>query len=267
MNVIRLSPYDHEDMQELTPNGYCTTCRLYIPSPKKLHKILKESDLDIERERNINFLLNDERIPYTTYPTAKILINELYAGYEMDYLKGAKTFTECLDSDDITNYEKLIIIKNIFSALKTIHYRGAVLGDIHLDNFLVYQNNGYISDLDDLRFPGDEFKFDKLYNLRDTPTSPSMIIETKGTDNVKSAINCLSLIYGFDLLTFVKIYSISDLQNILDKVLPYQLKNELLPTFGNLKTPTDYFDVFAEDILKTDTKKASTKLMQMILKK
>ena len=84
-----------------------------------------------------------------------------------------------------------------------MHSFDVFLGDIHSDNMLVKDGRGYLIDLEEIRFLGDEFKFKQCYLVRPNNNSSKINIPSKYTDNVKLMICSLSLLLGDDLEKYI----------------------------------------------------------------
>ena len=171
-----------------------------------------------EKERNINFLMENP-IPNTPKIIKKLTENGEFYGYIMEYIADSKTLREGM-KENIPEDNKLSIIADIYQALKTIHELGACLGDIHMDNFLFQGEKGFIIDLDEIRFPGDEFKFRECYLIKEYKDSMVSKKATKNTDNIKVAICCLSFLYQVDLEEIIIKKSLQEVKEKLKSIIP-----------------------------------------------
>ena len=126
--------------------------------------------------------------------------------------------TSCLRESlnkNIDFMDKVSAIKDIYKSLKTLHSYGICIGDIHLSNFLYKDGHGYLIDLDEIRYPEDNFKFRERYlvkeNIKSVPSKQASFI----TDNIKVCICCLSFLYGVDLENIICKYSLKSVKMVL----------------------------------------------------
>ena len=179
-----------------------------------LYKVYNEiSYFREEKERNIKFLMNNS-IPNTPKIYKMLYKNNEFNGYIMEYIEGTITFRESLNKN-IDFMDKVSAIKDIYKSLKTLHGYGIWIGDIHLSNFLYKDGHGYLIDLDEIRYPEDNFKFRERYlvkeNIKSVPSKQASFI----TDNIKVCICCLSFLYGLDLENIICKYSLKSVKMIL----------------------------------------------------
>lgn len=213
MNSIIVTEKQLKRYSLMTFTGYNNNGNLYRVG-SKVYKIFKDSSFIDEKKRNIKWLLSQPVIEHTTYPEEKIMMDTELVGYSMTYLDNCLSFRKSINSElDLSI--KVKIIRQIFSALKEFHQRGVILGDIHLDNFIHNNKEGFIADLEELRFPGDEFKFRKCYCLKSSQDSYRINCETKATDNIKTTISALTFLLGYDFETFIKNHTVEDLNQLL----------------------------------------------------
>ena len=170
--------------------------KIYWYSDDVIYKIVGEYFFCGEVERNIDLQIR-EHIPNTPVIYDKLCNNDDFIGYSMEYLKNCFTFRKGsylhIDFDVCVN-----VIRDIYEVIKYLHNKNILLGDIHMDNFLINnKGNGYVVDLDYLVYPEDKYKFQDLYCIR--LKSVDNYIDVKRTDNIKAMICCLSLILGVDL--------------------------------------------------------------------
>lgn len=170
-----------------------------------------------EKERNIKFL-KLVRVPNTPRIYKLLYKQKTFNGYVMDYIEGGVTFREALNYD-ISYKNKIMAIKDVYRALKYLHRCNICLGDIHLSNFLYKSGHGYIIDLDELRFPKDDFKFREYYVVKEYDGSKENKKPSFITDNIKLAITCLSFLFGIDLESIIKISSLDNIKKVLSKFL------------------------------------------------
>lgn len=179
-----------------------------------LYKVYDEiSYFREEKERNIKFLMNNS-IPNTPKIYKMLYKNNEFNGYVMEYMEGSMTFRESLNKN-IDFMDKLSAIKDIYKSLKTLHSYNICIGDIHLSNFLYKDGHGYVIDLDEIRYPEDNFKFRERYlvkeNIKSVPSKQASFI----TDNIKVCICCLSFLYNIDLENIICKYSLKSVKIIL----------------------------------------------------
>ena len=179
-----------------------------------LYKVYDEiSYFREEKERNIKFLMNNN-IPNTPKIYKMLYKNNEFNGYVMKYIEGSMTFRESLNKN-IDFMDKVSAIKDIYKSLKTLHSYNICIGDIHLSNFLYKDGHGYVIDLDEIRYPEDNFKFRERYlvkeNIKSVPSKQASFI----TDNIKVCICCLSFLYNIDLENIICKYSLKSVKIIL----------------------------------------------------
>lgn len=179
-----------------------------------LYKVYDEiSYFRDEKERNIKFLMSNS-IPNTPKIYKMLYKNNEFNGYVMEYIEGAMTFRESLNKN-IDFMDKVSAIKDIYKSLKTLHSYNICIGDIHLSNFLYKDGHGYVIDLDEIRYPEDNFKFRERYlvkeSIKSVPSKQASFI----TDNIKVCICCLSFLYNIDLENIICKYSLKSVKIIL----------------------------------------------------
>lgn len=179
-----------------------------------LYKVYDEiSYFREEKERNIKFLMNNN-IPNTPKIYKMLYKNNEFNGYVMEYIEGSMTFRESLNKN-IDFMDKVSAIKDIYKSLKTLHSYRICIGDIHLSNFLYKDGHGYVIDLDEIRYPEDNFKFRERYlvkeSIKSVPSKQASFI----TDNIKVCICCLSFLYNIDLENIICKYSLKSVKMIL----------------------------------------------------
>ena len=179
-----------------------------------LYKVYDEiSYFREEKERNIKFLMSNN-IPNTPKIYKMLYKNNEFNGYIMEYIEGTITFRESLNKN-IDFMDKVSAIKDIYKSLKTLHSYNICIGDIHLSNFLYKDGHGYVIDLDEIRYPEDNFKFRERYlvkeNIKSVPSKQASFI----TDNIKACICCLSFLYNIDLENIICKYSLKSVKIIL----------------------------------------------------
>lgn len=179
-----------------------------------LYKVYDEvSYFREEKERNIKFLMNNS-IPNTPKIYKMLYKNNEFNGYVMEYIEGSMTFREGM-KQEISFSDKIKAILDVYETLKVLHSYGICIGDIHLSNFLYKDGHGYVIDLDEIRYPEDNFKFRERYlvkeSIKSVPSKQASFI----TDNIKVCICCLSFLYNIDLENIICKYSLKSVKMIL----------------------------------------------------
>lgn len=179
-----------------------------------LYKVYDEiSYFRDEKERNIKFLMNNS-IPNTPKIYKMLYKNNEFNGYVMDYIEGSMTFRDGM-KQEISFSDKIKAILDVYETLKVLHSYNICIGDIHLSNFLYKDGHGYVIDLDEIRYPEDNFKFRERYlvkeSIKSVPSKQASFI----TDNIKVCICCLSFLYNIDLENIICKYSLKSVKIIL----------------------------------------------------
>lgn len=179
-----------------------------------LYKVYDEiSYFRDEKERNIKFLISNS-IPNTPKIYKMLYKNNEFNGYIMEYIEGAITFRDGM-KQEISFSDKIKAILDVYETLKVLHSYGICIGDIHLSNFLYKDGHGYVIDLDEIRYPEDNFKFRERYlvkeSIKSVPSKQASFI----TDNIKVCICCLSFLYNVDLENIICKYSLKSVKIIL----------------------------------------------------
>ena len=179
-----------------------------------LYKVYDEiSYFRDEKERNIKFLMNNS-IPNTPKIYKMLYKNNEFNGYVMEYIEGAMTFRDGM-KQEISFSDKIKAILDVYETLKVLHGYNICIGDIHLSNFLYKNGHGYVIDLDEIRYPEDNFKFRERYlvkeSIKSVPSKQASFI----TDNIKVCICCLSFLYNIDLENIICKYSLKSVKMVL----------------------------------------------------
>ena len=179
-----------------------------------LYKVYDEiSYFRDEKERNIKFLMSNS-IPNTPKIYKMLYKNNEFNGYVMEYIEGAMTFRDGM-KQEISFSDKIKAILDVYETLKVLHSYNICIGDIHLSNFLYKDGHGYVIDLDEIRYPEDNFKFRERYlvkeSIKSVPSKQASFI----TDNIKVCICCLSFLYNIDLENIICKYSLKSVKIIL----------------------------------------------------
>ena len=179
-----------------------------------LYKVYNEiSYFREEKERNIKFLMSNN-IPNTPKIYKMLYKNNEFNGYIMEYIEGSMTFRDGM-KQEISFSDKIKAILDVYETLKVLHSYNICIGDIHLSNFLYKDGHGYVIDLDEIRYPEDNFKFRERYlvkeSIKSVPSKQASFI----TDNIKVCICCLSFLYNIDLENIICKYSLKSVKIIL----------------------------------------------------
>ena len=179
-----------------------------------LYKVYDEiSYFRDEKERNIKFLMNNS-IPNTPKIYKMLYKNNEFNGYVMEYIEEAMTFRDGM-KQEISFSDKIKAILDVYETLKVLHGYNICIGDIHLSNFLYKNGHGYVIDLDEIRYPEDNFRFRERYlvkeSIKSVPSKQASFI----TDNIKFCICCLSFLYNIDLENIICKYSLKSVKMIL----------------------------------------------------
>lgn len=187
----------------LKENNHNNEGTIYFYDDETIMKIFdKTLNFSKEIERNIEFLIHN-RITNTPSIYEKIIIDNEFRGYLMEYIDNSYTFRSAIEHEFSID-EKINAIKNVYEALKQFHINNIYLGDIHSDNFLITTDGkGYIIDLECIRFPGDENKFRQCYLIKPNNESYRLNDVNKYTDNIKVMISSLSLLLNIDLEKYI----------------------------------------------------------------
>ena len=213
-----------------------------------LYKVFDDSSFfEDEVERNIDYQIKNY-IPNTPHIYDKIYIHRKFCGYCMEYLMNTMTFREAIYKDSSFSV-KVSAILDIYKTIKYLHSRDIFIGDIHMDNFLMNDQDGYVVDLDYMIMKGNEFKFQDLYSVKFNSNSNSSIVSNKRTDNVKAMICCLSLLLGVDLEKECIYRSVINVEDIYDKYIRYLKLEDVDCYFRDLMNGNEslYFDDFLRE--------------------
>lgn len=267
MAVININSQDLKKLKHLKINGHNNGGNIYIYNDELLYKIFHDRYIFInERERNVDFL-SKHNIPNCATPINKIILNGDFYGYSEKYIPNASTFKKGINANNLSLKAKLEIIRDIYIPLKYLHSKGIYLGDIHLDNFIYNNTNGFLIDLDDVRFKGDEYKFKEYYNLKKTSTSPAIIVENNNTDNIKATICALSFIYGINIEEYVKNNDIESLKKIINQLsLCKSTKNYIFDNLSNFDGDVLYFGEYLNEFSDQNLLYNKQKILKLIKK-
>lgn len=232
----------NKNLLTIDENTHNNNGKIYLQN-NIIYKMYDIIPFESEVKRNIEYLLKN---PINNTPEIYKIIydNSKFKGYAMQYIENSLTFRQAINKP-IPLENKISAIKEIYIALKELHSKNILLGDIHSDNFLIQNDKGYIIDLDYIRFPGDEFKFFECYVINNKK------IATRYTDNIKTMISSLSLLLNTDLEKYIDKNSNINLEKINTEIIQ-QTKNKALIDYfqKTLNGETIYFD----ELLKTKEK-------------
>lgn len=197
------SNIDYETLQQmpkLNGNRFFGNGDIYIENDKFLLKALK-NDLHtmVKYLKNIpdhEHVIKPLAEGKVTYPDS--LESKYNTIYRMRYLENAKTLLTLYKED--VSYEKLVEYgKQLFSALHFLH-KYIVLGDIHPQNILISGNNAYLGNLDNAKKPQWLiYPINCLYYINALEQYGS----SKYTDTIKLYFECLSIIIGIPLSSYI----------------------------------------------------------------
>ena len=258
---MKLTKKEMEKLENFKTIGYNTSSTLYQKN-NILYKIFNDDLFLKEKEDNIDYFLKNKKIELSGYPLEKIYNKEKqFIGYTLDLFKNCYSFYELIEKEIDLSLKKTII-QDVINQLKEIHKMSIVIKDIHLDN-MIANNRGHIIDLDEIVLPGNEYKFKSLYCIKKDENTPYIIKETKQTDNIKTIINCLSLIYNYNFESlYMECEDLEQLLNLLKYCLP-KILIEYLEEIFQVKELI-YFDEILENILNENEIEKSKKRIKML---
>ena len=248
---MELNKLNVDELTEFSvPKDMHNSDQLYIQE-KKLYKLFRNNSFILEKERNVDFLIN-HRIPNTPVIYEKLYKDGEFGGYVMEYLLNSHTFRSSL-GQNVSLDKKIKAIRGVYEALKAFHEQNIYLGDIHSDNLLITESgDGYIVDLEEIRFLGDEYKFKQCYLVCPNYSANKINVASKYTDNIKVMISSLSLLLDYDLEKYISKtdHSINLEQLYKDVVLPLNqielneyfcllMQGEDVPYFSDYFFPLD----------------------------
>jgi serine/threonine protein kinase len=165
-----------------------------------LYKFFDNNNYEQEIERNIDYLINNP-LSHTPKIYKKIYKNDNFAGYVMGKIDGM-TFRQAINNN-FSYDDKIKAITDVYDVLKFLHHHKIIIGDIHSDNFMISTLAGYVIDLDEMRFTGDEYKFNQCYIIKINNNSYKIPVPSVYTDNIKTMISALSLLLDIDLEKYI----------------------------------------------------------------
>ena len=207
-----------------------------------LGKFFNDYKNNDERIRNIKFFRENPmfspKINYT-FSSGNLLL-----GYNMEFIPGCITFKDAIGDDSYTHEDKLRAITGVFDKLKALHKCDILIGDMHAQNIMFNSEDGYIVDLDEVRFlEEDAGKFDSAYHL---VSEDGTVIEEESfyIDNVKATVCCLSLLYGVDFEDIMHhgVLKITDLKEAIDTIISEKDFKEDIFSMLDSKDVVVYFD-------------------------
>ena len=111
--MIKIYEEELKDMKELPINGFNNGGIIYIKDNNTLYKIYDLPIFIKEKEQNIDYMLKTGFIENSGTPIEKILVNDLFAGFSMQYYHNCKSFRELIYDYTITDEEKKLYIMDI----------------------------------------------------------------------------------------------------------------------------------------------------------
>ena len=188
-------------------------------SGESLYKFYDDNNAWIdEKKRNVLYFKNNRLIH--PYMEVTFFEGDHFLGFSQEYIENLGTFKDGVSDNRLSGDAKNAIVMSVFQKLKTLHSNGILVGDLHADNIIYNDTEGFIVDLDEVRFKGqDDFKFEEMYQIKPDDGTPHIKVASEYTDNVKATVAALSFLYGFDL---------EDL--IIDKVLKVSMVKEWVST-------------------------------------
>lgn len=248
--MIELTKENINELERLQVSGKNTGGDIFVISSQILYKIYDDTNFIDIKEQNIDFLLKTKPIALSGYPIDKIILKETheFIGFSMPYYHNTQTFTQMCNNDALSFPYKKKIIEDIYAQLKELHKRGILLKDIHMDNFIANES-GHIIDLDEFILPGNEYSFRQYYCISKNARRPSIVYPTRISDNIKTIISSLSLIYGYNFEEILR--KNENLDEFLEYYKQYfpKLLYEYLELMFNMKELI-YFDEVIDYILK-----------------
>ena len=174
---------------------------IYIKDNETLYKIYDFLIFMKEREQNVDYMIEKGYIENSGTPKEKIVTEKgEFIGFAMKYYKDCISFREMIDEKNITFQEKKQYIKDVYEQMRKLHEIDIIVHDIHLDN-MIANNRGHLIDLDEIVLPGNEYKFKQYYTISKSKNEPFLNICTIKTDNIKTTLNSLSILYNLDFET------------------------------------------------------------------
>lgn len=261
---IRISYFKLHMLPKLTVTGHNNGGTLYVYNDTTLYKIFHDLHYNIEkRERNINFLI-DSKVTNGILPKDKIIVNGKFFGYSEDYIKNAKTFRDEIYENSLNFNEKIKIINDIFIALKDVHKLGVYLGDIHLDNMIYKDNQGYLIDYEDIRFSNMD-KFRQYYLIRYNNLDMPIITEDKNTDNIKMTISALSFLFNYNFEVIAKNLGIEAVLSKIDKLdINNNCKSDIYFNLSNCDGELEYFNLYLNDFYEQEIVNSKKKILTLL---
>lgn len=244
MNLTEKDTSNIRKLEFNNSNHLNTNGKIYI-NKNYIYKLVNNQYFFYEEfERNIDYLIKND-ITNTPKVIDKIYKDHTLYGYVMEYIKNSITFKDSINLN-IDDKLKVKAIIDIHKALKDLHNRNITLGDIHLDNFLINDDGGYIIDLDYMRFIGDEFKFTTSYDIKPYNSQNKITKSSIYSDIVKTALSSLSLLLKINIECLINTKDNSiHLEDIYNIIIVSTKKPELINYFKNLMDGESiYFDDF-----------------------
>lgn len=234
---------DLRQFKELNVDGSTNTAGNMYLHDNKLYKVLKDRYFFVDEiKRNIHFL-EEKNFNNMPHIFEDINIDNEFMGYVMEYIPNSITLKKFVNSNGLLEYNKKIeYIEKLYCLLRSLHSYDITLGDIHLDNILLNNNDIYMIDFDYMCFLGDEFKFQQKYII--IVNGKRLVMSSKYVDNIKMMLCSLSMLYGIDLENIIDKKDASlDLDKFCDTLCMLDNNEEIRNYINLLKSNSDiYFD-------------------------
>lgn len=215
-------------LKDYTPltlkNIYNNGSKLYLSSDKKtLLKMCYDTSY-----KKLSYFANLKFRWGCTYPLQifETDISDFSSAYTMNYYASARMLNDPFLSN-LSLYHKKLISLEFLQILQNLNTE-IVLGDIHLNNLMLYHGNALICDWDSYQKLEEDLWINSLYYINDND-----LVQSAYTDVVKMLISIFSFYFQYDLESYF-IYGECDsfidifrgimscypsLRNILDMVI------------------------------------------------
>ena len=208
-NIYEL--YEHKKLEEsLNQKIYSRESNVYIYNGL-IYKVFKDFDFETisHKEKKIELLNKTSSIKELVLPEKKILVNNKFIGYSMQYIANTKTLYD--SKNIIGTYSKFVeTFKKISEVLKKCHSNNIILSDLSFNNIIIDNNlNIRFVDLDSAKI--NDLHSDKVSGLinRFYKSHGGSIWDSQ----VSPEIDKLSLILLFIYMIFdTEIQYVSDLE-------------------------------------------------------
>lgn len=162
------------------------------------------------------------------------------SGYIMEYKEDAKTFKEAYKEHYDFN-KKMYFIKQIFSALEFLN-QFIIVGDLHSDNFLIYQNNAFITDLEHFRKLNEKRqKFMVKYKISEQASKEQSLY----SNVTKMFIESYSFLLEIDLSRLIRLFGYKRFCNLfMEFNLPKEMLEFLKTSLAMMKEKRLFKDMY-----------------------